>query len=156
MRQEEAQPHFPRMRAMLRPLFIKWDEKHNIGIPLLDEQHRGIASIINSLYYLMNLGADNNNMRLSILNTIKEYAHIHFITEEELLESSGYPDLKAHKELHGKLIAEMERMGRTAERHDFTAVEGRPLLNFLKNWWIKHINEEDRLYMSYLKADWQP
>ncbi len=138
---------------MLRPLFIQWDEKHNIGIPLLDEQHRGITSIINSLYYMMNLGADSNNMCLSILHTIKEYSHIHFTAEEGFLESSGYPDLAAHKELHGKLIAEMERMGRAAERHDFTAFEARPLLDFLKNWWIKHINEEDRLYMSYLKAD---
>ena len=141
------------MKEMLRPLFIKWDEKHNIGIPLLDEQHRGIVSIINSLYYMMNLGTDSNKMCLSILNTIKEYSHIHFAAEEEFLKSSGYPDLTAHKELHGKLIAEMERMGRAAGRHDFTAVEAKPLLDFLKNWWIKHINEEDRRYMSYLEAN---
>ena len=101
----------------------------------------------------MNLGVDSNNMRLSVLHTIQEYSHIHFTAEEEFLESSGYPDLKAHKELHEKLIAEMESMERAAARHDFTAVEARPLLGFLKNWWIKHINEEDRLYMAYLKAD---
>jgi hemerythrin-like metal-binding protein len=138
---------------MSRPLFIKWNERYELGVPLLDEQHRGIVSIINSLYYMIKLGAVNNKLCASILATIKNYSNIHFITEEGLLEFSGYPDLEKHKTMHGKLIAEMERMGRAVEHDDFTAIEAEPLLDFLKKWWIEHINKEDHLYMPHLLAN---
>ena len=35
-------------------LYIVWNEKNNIGVPIIDEQHRGIVIAINSLYYFIN------------------------------------------------------------------------------------------------------
>lgn len=134
-------------------LFIKWHEKYDLGIPILDEQHRGIVSIINALYHLMKNGLVSNKLYLSVLETIKSYANVHFIIEEELMLSCGYLKLEKHRETHKKFIAEMERMRRSDGQEDFTVAGTKPLMDFLKIWWLEHINEEDRLYGPQLLAN---
>ncbi len=32
-------------------VFIVWEDKYNVGIPIIDEQHRGIVTTINSLHF---------------------------------------------------------------------------------------------------------
>ncbi|MCL2830528.1 MAG: bacteriohemerythrin [Betaproteobacteria bacterium] len=136
---------------MQNPLFIKWNEHNETGIALLDEQHRGIVSIINTFFYMMSCGTDNRVLYSSIGDTLKKYSHIHFITEEAFLKDSGYEDAEAHKELHRKYALEIERN----ERESVSDNDPGPLLEFLKKWWTKHINEEDRLYVPHLRDYYQ-
>ena len=115
---------------MYRPLFITWHERNETGIVRIDEQHRAIVSIINTFYHLIGLGAGNNKLYLRISGTIKEYATIHFLTEEGLLTASGYKDLEKHKALHKKLFQELEQI----EHHTANSNDFKPLLDFLKRW----------------------
>ena len=131
-----------------RPLFIQWNERSETGIALIDEQHKGIVSIINTFYYLMGLGWGSAMLYSCISDTMKNYSRTHFITEENFLEAIGYQDLERHKALHSKLSIEIERIEYTAVRIN----EAGPLLDFLKKWWVNHINEEDRLYVQYVRA----
>jgi hemerythrin-like metal-binding protein len=131
-----------------RPLFIQWQEHSETGIALIDEQHKGIVSIINTFYYLMSQGTGNHMLYSCISDTMKNYSRIHFITEELLLEESEYKDIEAHKALHRKLTQEIERI----EYNALKINEAKPLLEFLKKWWLEHINEEDRRYTQHLRA----
>jgi len=131
---------------MYNSLFIKWQEKNNTGIAIIDEQHRGILSLINSLHYLTEKGTYDSALCTSIRDTIMDYSHIHFITEERLLQTAGYPDLEEHKEMHRKLAQETERIGHAAISEN----DAKPLLDLMKKWWLKHINEKDMLYVPYL------
>jgi len=132
---------------MQQPLFIKWQEKNDTGIILIDEQHRGIVSIINSLYFLTAKGMCNDTLCSFISDTMKNYSRIHFITEERFLQEAGYPDFEEHKELHRKLTQETERMEQAAlKKNDIL-----PFLDFLKKWWLEHINEKDMLYAPHLR-----
>jgi len=132
---------------MNETLFIQWQKQNETGIRLIDEQHKGIVSIINSFYYLMGKNAGNKLLYSSISETLKNYSRIHFITEERFLEASGYPDLPAHKELHKKLTLEIDRIEYAAVQEN----DAQPLLAFLKNWWVQHINEEDMQYAKVLR-----
>ena len=133
---------------MLRPLFIIWRECNDTGIALIDEQHRGIVSIINTFYYLAGMTKRDKKLYLQIIATIFDYSSIHFATEEGMLEACEYSDIENHKELHKTLLLDMERI-----KHDIIA-ENDPtlLLDFLKKWWIEHINEKDMLYAPHLLA----
>jgi len=133
---------------MENPLFVKWNERNNTGIALIDEQHRGIVSIINTFYYLMIHGKSNQMLYACISDTLKNYSRIHFITEEAFLEESGYKDIEAHKKLHRHLSLEIEHV----EYQGIRSNDPRPLLDFLKKWWIEHINEEDQVYAKHLCA----
>lgn len=132
---------------MQRPLFIKWQERNNTGIPIIDEQHRGILSIINSLYYLTSNDVCDEALCAFISKAIKDYARIHFITEEGILQAVGYPGLEKQKEAHAIFALETEQMEHVSSRANDT----KPLLNFLKKWWLEHINEEDMQYVSFLR-----
>ncbi|MCL1860542.1 MAG: hemerythrin family protein [Proteobacteria bacterium] len=132
---------------MYPPLFIKWQERNDTGVPIIDEQHRGIVSIINSFYYLTEKGMCDDALCSFISKTIKNYSRIHFLTEERILKTAEYPALEEHIESHKSLAQETERV----ERDTLNDKDHRLLLEFLKKWWIEHINEQDMLYVPYLR-----
>ena len=41
---------------MIRSLYINWKDDFNIGIPVVDEQHRGLVVLINSFHYALHEG----------------------------------------------------------------------------------------------------
>ncbi|MCL1826010.1 MAG: bacteriohemerythrin [Betaproteobacteria bacterium] len=131
---------------MDRPLFIKWQDKNNTGIALVDEQHRGIVSIINSFYSLMEKGTGDRMLYSCISDTMKNYSRIHFITEERYLQAMGYPNFEEHKEMHRNLALEIECIEHIAIQEN----NAKPLLDFLKKWWLEHINKQDMQYARYL------
>jgi len=132
-----------------RPLFIQWQARNEIGVAILDEQHRGMVSIINTFYYLLGLGIGSSTLYANISETLKTYARIHFLTEEKLLETAAYKDIEAHKELHSKFMQELERVEWRAVREN----EAEHLLDFQKKWWLEHINERDKRFVQYVLAD---
>ena len=134
---------------MHRPLFIKWQNVNSTGIPIIDEQHRGILSIINSLYYLTNKRICDDELCSFISDAIKDYARVHFITEEGILQAAAYPDLEKHREKHVIFALEAEQM----EHAGIRANDTKPLLNFLKTWWLEHINKDDMLYVPFVRKD---
>ena len=133
---------------MVQPLYIKWQKSNETGIPLIDEQHRGIVSIINTFYYMMGKRMDNHMLYSCISDTLKNYSRIHFITEEGFLETAQYEELEYHKSLHRILTLEIERI----EIQGIKDNDAKPLLDFLKKWWHEHINDKDQLYAPFLQG----
>jgi hemerythrin len=126
-------------------VLIIWKPEYNLGIPIVDEQHRGIVTIINSLYYGMQ-NKHGEDMLLPINGMINEYTRIHFQTEENFLEKCSYPEFKEHKESHIELINKLNKVGKESLRqHD-----PKEFFDFLKEWWINHICNKDRAFLDYL------
>ena len=126
-------------------IFIVWKPEYNLGIPIIDEHHRGIVSIINSLHF----GMQNNYVKdiLSpIIDMMHDYVRIHFQTEENFLEKINFPNAKKHHELHLELSSKLSKLGRESifdkDSHQFMA--------FLKQWWINHIRVEDLAFRDHL------
>jgi hemerythrin len=127
-------------------LYIVWDKKYESSIPIIDEQHRAIVSLINSLYYFMQEDRAIDAL-MPTINMLSVYAILHFNTEEPLMKRAGYKDFDQHCALHQQLINKTAVvMQRTNEEKDATI-----LLKFLKNWWLTHINVEDRKYMALVR-----
>ena len=127
-------------------LLIVWNDVHATGISIIDEQHRGIVSTINSLFYMIRSKQAQHILVPTIL-MMEQYTKIHFFTEEKLLESSGYPGFKEHKKLHDKLISQMITVSRESLRN----IDPDSFLSFLKHWWINHINKNDRDYVEHIR-----
>ena len=86
--------------------FIIWKEKCGTGIRKIDEQHQHFVGLINRVY------AFNENKREKIdleevFNDLTEYARVHFSTEEEYFDETGYPESDEHKEKHLELLSEV-------------------------------------------------
>lgn len=128
-------------------LYITWKAENEVGIPIIDEQHRGAVATINSLFYFMQQDKGMEAL-LPTLKVLDQYTKIHFETEEMILTQEGYPDLEAHVMIHRDLVRQMaEVMRRAVAQSDPTIV-----LVFLKDWWMDHINKEDKKYAAYMRA----
>ena len=126
-------------------MFIIWKPEYNIGIPIIDEHHRGIVSTINSLYFAM-----QNNYVKNLLNPIhdmmKDYTRIHFEIEEMILENAGSPHAQSHHGLHLELSSQLSRTG----KNSLLDSDPYPFMDFMKQWWINHICCEDLILKKLL------
>ena len=126
-------------------VFIVWKPEYNLGIPIIDEHHRGIVSIINSLHFGM-----QNNYVSSILSPIIEmmndYTQTHFKIEEDFLEQISFPGIKEHCDLHHELSKTLKKQGRDS----ILGKDSHNIMCFLKEWWINHICKEDMVFKSHI------
>jgi len=125
-------------------LYIRWHEENNLGIEIIDEQHRGIVSVINSYYHYVQKGKSKEALILT-KGTLDEMTELHFKTEEAYLKEHGYPHLSSHAILHEKLFRAMTRTFEESLKNN----DPDSFLRFLKDWWLHHINEEDKKYSKY-------
>ena len=126
-------------------IFIVWKPEYNLGIPIIDEQHRGIVTTINSLHY----GMQNNYgraMLAPIIDMMHDYTRIHFQIEESFQEQIDFPNAKKHHALHSELSAKLSSAGHRSvlDRDPYE------FLDFLKEWWIHHICSEDLAFRNFL------
>ncbi|MEW6220276.1 MAG: hemerythrin family protein [Thermodesulfobacteriota bacterium] len=127
-------------------LYIVWQPGHEIGIPIVDEQHRGIVSTINSFYYFFQRG-DAATVYKPTLDVLHHYAALHFSTEEALMRAAGYQSMGEHVALHSRFADQVHAM--TVHRTHEGDVED--LLVFLRKWWLGHISNEDRKYAAVVR-----
>ena len=128
-------------------VLIVWKPEYNLGIPVVDEQHRGIVSTINSLYYgLQNKHGDN--MLKPVIGMIYEYTYLHFDIEEDFLKKCEFPELEHHQELHMELKDTVFKTGKSSLSNQ----DPYEFMEFLKKWWIDHICDKDRVFRDYLAS----
>ena len=127
-------------------LYIIWNDRNMLGIPIIDEQHRGIVSTINSFHYFIQEGKGLNALQPT-LDILRQYTFIHFKTEEALITAAEYPDLENHIKMHSMLAEKTNQIAEEAVSNN----EPELALVFLKDWWLSHINREDSKYSSYVK-----
>jgi hemerythrin len=131
--------------AMLNFLYIVWNEKNNLNIPIIDEQHHGITATINSFHHFVQKGHGQDVIRTTLFS-LEQFTELHFETEESFLKESGYPGFEEHRLLHQELMKKTRLIARDApQKSDTDAV-----LQFLKQWWLGHINIEDRKYAPHV------
>lgn len=127
-------------------LYIKWEVGYNIGIPIIDEQHRAIVSTINTYHYFYSRGKEETVLKPTLI-TLNQYTKTHFITEESIIEQTDYPDVLNHKTLHSDLITRMRMIVIEAVQEN----NAPNVLHFLKSWWLSHIRIEDVKYAPFVK-----
>ena len=77
---------------------MEWSEKFNIGIEVIDNQHRQILEYINTLDQIRMSG--QRNQIKEVLDDLIDYTQSHFSFEENLLEQVNYQYLPSHRGIH--------------------------------------------------------
>ena len=134
-------------------MFFEWDDSYSVGVAKIDRQHRRLIGLINELYEAMQQGHGPNTLTstvneletmVSVLDELMDYSYYHFSTEEEYMIEYAYPEYDEHKRAHGRFVERIQ-----AFKRDFD--EGKALLSmeivqFLQDWWKKHIVDVDKKY----------
>lgn len=128
---------------------FKWDETYSVRVHQCDAQHKKLFDIINQLTDAMRVGKGQEIVS-DIVSQLILYTRTHFQQEEALMERTQYPELSAHRELHRKLVADVERFQRELDgglRPNTVSV-----LSFLKDWLTQHIQKVDKAYTQHLNS----
>jgi hemerythrin len=120
--------------------FLSWREDYQVGLPLIDAEHRYIFALINDFHDEYASGRPQRRI-LRVLNRLVAYAEDHFQHEEALMRKCGYPRLaqqqKQHEKLYSSIYALNEKLSVNSARIDAET------LQFLKHWMLEHIVKED-------------
>lgn len=115
---------------------ILWTPALEIGVPLIDGQHRELLDMANRLMDAVDSGQGLSATELAA-TSLARYISTHFRDEEAYMESVGYPKFQMHKNAHTSLLdlvihyLDMLRENQAMTRADVG--------EFLGTWVVGHI-----------------
>lgn len=127
---------------------INWDSTLQIGIEEIDNQHKKLVELLNTLFDAMQNGRSKDVLG-KILNELTSYTVMHFKTEEKYFEKFGFEDEIDHLAAHASFVSKVSKF--KAEFDSGNAAVSQDLLRYLKDWITKHINVSDRKYVELFK-----
>ncbi len=124
---------------------IEWDDKYSVGISIIDEQHKELINIINKAIVAKQHHCNPEEI-LEILNEMIKYSQTHFKTEETYMTKFNYPEYQYHKEEHDDFSFKAIAYHNRVIDGDYHIAN--EILEFLKQWLVKHIQKTDRKYID--------
>jgi hemerythrin-like metal-binding protein len=128
---------------------ITWNASLILGLPSLDEQHQQLVRLLNELHDDM-IARQAHTTLGSLLDALFDYTEFHFSYEESLLARHGYRAFNEHRALHEAL---RQKVNAFREQHHEGRIGLSPsVLEFLRDWLLTHIGEQDARYVRHLRA----
>jgi hemerythrin-like metal-binding protein len=127
---------------------FKWDNEYSVNIFVIDNHHKKLFDIMNSLYALMAEGADDDSI-IKIINELLDYTNYHFSEEEKMMEQVGYPELNQHRQLHRDFIAKLEE-AKTKANNGMAIFMATKVADLGVDWLKEHILTVDSRYKKYI------
>lgn len=128
------------------PIFV-WDQSFSVNVKQCDEQHQKLFAIANRLVDAMR-GGKGQQVQTAIIAELAAYIATHFKAEEELMSRANYPGFAPHQREHRIFEAQVEQYKKEVEATGST--NSVAMLEFLKDWLVKHIKQVDHQYSPYL------
>ncbi len=128
--------------------FITAEERYRLGYPELDAQHAGLFELVNRLHEGVLSGAGRPVLG-GLMARLRQETMLHFLQEETLMRRTGYPGLDAHKRLHDDLARQVSDL--EAKHRGGSLAVSQSVMNFLKDWLVHHILNEDRRLAEHLR-----
>ncbi len=119
-----------------------------VGVPVIDEQHRNLVEIVNTLHQHM-LDGQGSKVLKPVLASLIEYILLHFSEEERLMKQYDYPTFLAHKNEHDIYVQRIKEFIRRNKSD--TPLLAREMLLFLGEWVRNHISRSDQAYSPFLR-----
>ena len=124
------------------PLFT-WSDEYSIGNFEIDNQHKKLFDILNRLFDIC-VGTNEVDTVEAVMEDLGAYADYHFKFEEQHMQDVGYKDLDKHILEHSFFTKEI-MFAKRRQVHNKSNTDNK-LIEFLSNWLIQHVTEEDRKY----------
>lgn len=132
---------------------FRWNTSFETGLETVDEQHRGLLTLVNRFGALVAQGTGIDSAELDqVYGELARYSAYHFGEERRLAEQVGVDGrhMELHRRAHASFLADV-----TAIRHEAgeqLAEAARPLLRFLVSWLVCHILGMDQAMARQVHA----
>ncbi|HLP98096.1 MAG TPA: bacteriohemerythrin [Sideroxyarcus sp.] len=128
-----------------------WTDQLNVGIEVIDQQHRRIVEYINQLDDARSNGYTKEEIGY-LLNDLVDYTISHFGFEESMQEEANYPFAKSHKKVHELFTLRIAEYQAKFENGEDVS---KALNSLLVTWLFNHIKRDDADYVAAVKANLQ-
>jgi len=124
-----------------------WNSRFEMGIPILDEQHKTLFGIYLEMEELLHTDTNIVKEKLwYVIQRLQEYTRFHFVTEENLLREASFKDLEKQVQSHALFIRLSKQFALELQYINPLILENMVL--FIKKWLLSHVLKEDRAYME--------
>ncbi|MCG2657108.1 MAG: bacteriohemerythrin, partial [Hydrogenophaga sp.] len=124
-----------------------FSEEYLVHIPEIDEQHRTFFTLLDTrgksvpdLY--KPLDHERADAIIDVLDELRDYAMLHFRTEEGYMQEINYPGLAKQKREHNRFITDVIRM--QGELLNGSAMPAIKIRNFMHDSYRDHILNLDK------------
>ncbi|MBD3311778.1 MAG: bacteriohemerythrin [Candidatus Magasanikbacteria bacterium] len=128
-------------------MLLKWEPIYSVNVKEIDEQHKKMFDIINRIYSLTEKSIKEDES-LKVIEELIDYGNYHLDTEEKYFKKFDYPDTDSHIAQHDnykKRVLEMKNKLEKSSDKEFYI----ELSNFLRDWWLGHIQNVDHKYSDF-------
>ncbi|MFZ0256752.1 MAG: bacteriohemerythrin [Gammaproteobacteria bacterium] len=127
--------------------FIVWDEQHSVRVRQIDDEHKGMITLVNELNEAMKQRKGREEIA-RILSKLIAYTRAHFAAEERLMMDHDYAGYPRHKAEHERLLQEILVLEKRFSEGDLLLSFG--IMLYLKGWAMIHISSCDKALGAYL------
>lgn len=120
---------------------IGWGAELAVGWDEIDAQHREILVRVSDLHLLVERGDDFGAQ--AALDTLADIVVLHFATEQDLMDRSGYPDRVAHKGAHDLFLQDLHALSKEIDEVGLTEQVHEWIQNRMTEWLTFHIRTND-------------
>lgn len=133
-----------------------WEERFNIGVELIDKEHKNLFKIINKLFEFENDGEKGLWACQEGVKFFKNHAIQHFADEEAYMRSIGYSGIETHCRIHRDFQEKMlPILEQELEQSDYSAEAVGHFLGVCAGWLIGHTLIEDQAIVGNVKSRWE-
>lgn len=139
--------HFDTYQKPRLQKFI-WNEKLNLGVRDMDDEHKVLVQKINFLVETLESQYTKKdiNSLMDAFRDLASYTTYHFNEEEQFMQSIGYGQYSSHKKIHEKLLEQVGNYGKMIQNG---TLDDKKLISFLRNWLMSHIMGVDMQYAHF-------
>lgn len=127
---------------------IRWKADYSVGVRDFDDAHQALMDRADALIAAMN-GPNPNGRCRDLLDDLLECAVAHFDEEERTLRELDWPGLPAHLQAHNVLLRTLLKFKSDLRYGRLTPDAA---AEFITDWVLAHIVDEDMQYCEYLAA----
>jgi hemerythrin len=123
--------------------YLIWSKDYSVNVKEIDEQHKKLFGIINTLFQAM-LDEKGREIQKLVIADMIDYANTHFKAEEKYMLQFNFSWYQEHKKEHERFTHKALDLKERFEKIGFVITL--EILNFLKDWWEGHILKIDKNY----------
>ncbi len=117
-----------------------WKESMRVDVTSVDTQHEQLLEAIGRLRQLLDEGADQETC-IEHFDRINKLVREHFAHEERVMRNIGLPGFQRHKEIHDKLLEDLNAY-RTRFIDHFDPEGVQAVYGYLAFWLFRHMTTD--------------
>ncbi len=125
-----------------------WNEKLDLGHEAMDHDHHLQVALVTAFTYAIEQGRPR--VARSLVDQLQAYSGSHFTSEELLMDSCGYVQLRLHAEEHGILLERIEETRAAFESGNVELALSAAL--DVRTAFAAHVVGADRTFAEHLAA----